>query len=228
MNVSKTMKRIITAIVVVILCIILGRLIISRYDARKEYYDNISALTDSLKVYKTKSGALAAEKTLYVGRYSDLKRINDSLYAAVEDMGVKKPNAVVGTIVRVINPQRDTVWHYEKTIEDDTTTYRNMFDFSDKWRILQGSVSYNKDSMRMHVDKDAVNFKYALAIKDNKVYMKSDNPYVKFDDATGLVIPKPKKKHWGIGPTISYGYDAINNRMSANIGIGIHYNILSW
>ena len=70
-------------------------------------------------------------------------------------------------------------------------------------------------------------FKYALAVKGNVVYMTSDNPYVKFNSITGLKIPKQKKeKKFGIGPSVFGGYS--NKGFVYGIGIGLQYNLISF
>ena len=79
----------------------------------------------------------------------------------------------------------------------------------------------------MHIEKDRIQFKYALAVKDNVVYMTSDNPYVKFNSITGLTIPKQKKeKKFGIGPSVFSGYS--NKGFVYGVGIGLQYNLISF
>ena len=57
--------------------------------------------------------------------------------------------------------------------------------------------------------------------------MTSDNPYVKFNSITGLIIPKQKKeKKFGIGPSVFGGYT--NKGFVYGIGIGLQYNLINF
>ena len=105
-----------------------------------------------------------------------------------------------------------------------------LFIISDKWRTLTGHVNYKDSILNIGIDKNSVEFKYALAIENNKVYMTSDNPYVKFSKTTGLIIPtyQQKKKRFGVGPVIFGGYDMQSNKIGYGIGIGISYNLIQW
>lgn len=201
--------------------------IISRCSYYKNVNEkNITALTDSIKYYKGKQGNVVAVKGIPEADYNYLKNINDSLYRLVESMRVSgKPDVVVGSNVTIDNGKRDTVWRY--TALQDTSTIYNRFDFSNKYRSLIGYVSVKEDSMRMSIEKDVVNFNYAMAIKDNQVYMTSDNPYVKFNTVTGIKIPQSKKeKKFGIGPVIYGGYG--NNGLGYGIGIGLQYSLIKF
>ena len=46
--------------------------------------NNIIALTDSIKYYKTKTGEIVASKTLLEGDLKTLKIVNDSLYNVIK------------------------------------------------------------------------------------------------------------------------------------------------
>lgn len=214
-----------------ILCMVAFFVCVTSTISRCSYYKNvneknITALTDSIKYYKGKQGNVVAVKGIPEADYNYLKNINDSLYRLIESMRVSgKPDVVVGSNVTIDNGKHDTVWRY--TTLQDTSTIYNRFDFSNKYRSLRGYVSVKEDSMRMSIEKDVVNFNYAMAIKDNQVYMTSDNPYVKFNTVTGIKIPQSKKeKKFGIGPVIYGGYG--NNGLGYGIGIGLQYSLIKF
>lgn len=218
-----------------ILCMVAFFVCMTSTISRCTYYKdtnekNILALTDSIKYYKGKQGNVVAVKGIPKADYTYLKNINDSLYRLVESMKVSgKPDVVIGSNVTIDNGKHDTVWKYLPIghVPSDTSTFYNRFDFSDKYRSLQGSVKVKDDSMRMSIDKDVVNFNYAMAIKDNQVYITSDNPYVKFNTITGLKIPEQKKvKKFGIGPMIYGGYG--NKGFNYGVGIGLQYNLINF
>lgn len=187
---------------------------------------NIIALTDSVKYYKGKYGNEVAKKTMIETDCKNLQNINDSLYRMIQSMQVKKPDIVIGGSTSIDNGRHDTVYIPTVTEITSKNIYRK-FDFSNQYRELTGNVNYTNDTLGLYIEKDRIQFKYALAIKDNAVYMTSDNPYVKFNSITGLTIPKQKKeKKFGIGPSVFGGYS--NKGFVYGIGIGLQYNFISF
>lgn len=197
---------------------------------------NIIALTDSVKYYKGKYGNEVAKKTMIETDCKNLQNINDSLYRMIQSMQVKKPDIVIGGSTSIDNGKHDTVWVLSASTADISATgvteitskniYRK-FDFSNQYRELTGNVNYTNDTLGLHIEKDRIQFKYALAVKDNAVYMTSDNPYVKFNSITGLTIPKQKKeKKFGIGPSVFGGYS--NKGFVYGVGIGLQYNFINF
>lgn len=195
------------------------------------YYKNINdkniiALNDSVKYYKGKYGNEVAKKTMIETDCKNLQIINDSLYRMIQSMQVKKPDIVIGGSASIDNGKHDTVYIPTVTEITSKNIYRK-FDFSNQYRELTGNVSYTNDTLGLYIEKDIMQFKYALAIKDNAVYMTSDNPYVKFNSITGLTIPKQKKeKKFGIGPSVFGGYS--NKGFVYGIGIGLQYNFINF
>ena len=187
---------------------------------------NIIALTDSVNYYKGKYGNEVAKKTMIETDCKNLQIINDSLYRMIQSMQVKKPDIVIGGSTSIDNGKHDTVWLPTVTEITSKNIYRK-FDFSNQYRELTGNVSYTNDTLGLYIEKDIMQFKYALAVKDNVVYMTSDNPYVKFNSITGLTIPKQKKKKkFGIGPSVFGGYS--NKGFVYGIGIGLQYNFINF
>lgn len=187
---------------------------------------NIIALTDSVNYYKGKYGNEVAKKTMIETDCKNLQNINYSLYRMIQSMQVKKPDMVIGGSTSIDNGKHDTVYIPTVTEITSKNIYRK-FDFSNQYRELTGNVSYTNDTLGLYIEKDIMQFKYALAIKDNVVYMTSDNPYVKFNSITGLTIPKQKKeKKFGIGPSVFGGYS--NKGFVYGIGIGLQYNFINF
>ena len=76
------------------------------------------------------------------------------------------------------------------------------------------------------ITKDIINFDYTVGMdKNNNIYVKSTNPYVKYNEISGFRISQPKKTHWSIGPSINIGYDPINLKPSFSIGASINYSL---
>ena len=220
-------KRILIEVFSVVAFFVFITLSINKCTYYKNVNDkNIIALTDSVNYYKGKYGNEVAKKTMIETDCKNLQIINDSLYRMIQSMQVKKPDMVIGGSSSIDNGKHDTVWVPTVTEITSKNIYRK-FDFSNQYRELTGNVSYTNDTLGLYIEKDRMQFKYALAVKDNVVYMTSDNPYVKFNSITGLTIPKQKKeKKFGIGPSVFGGYS--NKGFVYGIGIGLQYNFINF
>ena len=220
-------KRILIEVFSVVAFFVFITLSINKCTYYKNVNDkNIIALTDSVNYYKGKYGNEVAKKTMIETDCKNLQIINDSLYRMIQSMQVKKPDIVIGGSTSIDNGKHDTVYIPTVTEITSKNIYRK-FDFSNQYRELTGNVSYTNDTLGLYIEKDIMKFKYALAVKDNVVYMTSDNPYVKFNSITGLKIPKQKKeKKFGIGPSVFGGYS--NKGFVYGIGIGLQYNFINF
>ena len=220
-------KRILIEVFSVVAFFVFITLSINKCTYYKNVNDkNIIALTDSVNYYKGKYGNEVAKKTMIETDCKNLQNINDSLYRMIQSMQVKKPDMVIGGSSSIDNGKHDTIWVPTVTEINSKNIYRK-FDFSNQYRELTGNVSYTNDTLGLYIEKDIMQFKYALAVKDNVVYMTSDNPYVKFNSITGLTIPKQKKeKKFGIGPSVFGGYG--NKGFVYGIGIGLQYNLINF
>lgn len=220
-------KRILIEVFSVVAFFVFITLSINKCSYYKNVNDkNIIALTDSVNYYKGKYGNEVAKKTMIETDCKNLQIINDSLYRMIQSMQVKKPDIVIGGSTSIDNGKHDTVYIPTVTEITSKNIYRK-FDFSNQYRELTGNVSYTNDTLGLYIEKDRMQFKYALAVKDNIVYMTSDNPYVKFNSITGLTIPKQKKeKKFGIGPSVFGGYS--NRGFVYGIGIGLQYNFINF
>ena len=220
-------KRILIEVFSVVAFFVFITLSINKCTYYKNVNDkNIISLTDSVNYYKGKYGNEVAKKTMIETDCKNLQIINDSLYRMIQSMQVKKPDIVIGGSTSIDNGKHDTVYIPTVTEIASKNIYRK-FDFSNQYRELTGNVSYTNDTLGLYIEKDIMQFKYALAVKDNVVYMTSDNPYVKFNSITGLTIPKQKKeKKFGIGPSVFGGYS--NKGFVYGIGIGLQYNFINF
>lgn len=192
-------------------------------DAERIARNNIIALTDSIEYYKGKNGELVAEKTLLIGSMNDLKIANENLYNEIKSMKVNKPSAVVKIESVIQNEVHDTVI-VEKSAKSE-------FAFTNEWRDLRGIIyDTNSDSLGITLTKDEMYFDYTLAIKDSKLYMTSSNPYVKFNSATGIVIPEntkyESKKRWSLGPSLNIGYNPFSKSFEFTAGASLNLSLI--
>ena len=217
----KIISKILPWVFVIILGIVCIRQCNDKIEIRNEMNHNIEALTDSVKQYKTSSGDIAAEKAILIGDIDLLKKTNDSLYNKVKELGIKKPETVVYIKNDIIHEKHDTAW---KIISPEMM---HQFDFSNKWRELSGNVSLKDSIIGMTIDKDVVHIDYTMVEKDGRVYVSSENPYVRFNDIQGITLSKPKQKRFNIGPNIGMSFTS-DGKIKPSIGIGITYSLISF
>ena len=191
--------------------------------------NNIVALTDSIEYYESKTGELIAQKTMLTGEIKDLKEshskeLND-LYNDLNSM--KRKNAQMAAQIKgfIDNPAKDTVWKYD-TIKFEHSLVQ-PFDFSDNWRTLSGNITLKDDTMGLNIKEDQVFFDYTIAVEDGLIYIKSDNPYVKYDYVTAIQEQQKKPKRWNIGFQAGFGfqYGMFNKIADAGpyLGVGVSY-----
>lgn len=197
---------------------------------KENLYKSIEAITDSIRYYKGKNGELIASKKLLQGDIDLLKMTNKELYERLESMKQKDADHIIYVENVVQNPPDSAKWEFTPEEKKDSIKVKD-FDFTNQYRSLQGYITSTPSYLGMNITKDEIYFDYLLTTKGNEVFITSSNPYVKFNEVTGLVIPeqiKPKKKHWHIGPTVSGGYDVVNRRWGGFIGVGIMYDVISF
>jgi len=231
--ISKYLYRILVFIVFLFMVSLLITSIRSCQDYKDINNNNVVALTDSIKYYKTKYGEVYVSKTLLEGDLSTLKIVNDSLYQTIKDMKLNKPTSVVYIDNTIDNGSKDTSWvippipsNGDSIIAVYPMITRN-FEFNNKFRELEGDVTIKDTTLSLNINKDKVFVDYTLAIEDNKVYIKSNNPYVQYNKIQGIELPKPKKR-WTtvvIGPSISYGYNFNGSKFGPSVNISLTYGL---
>lgn len=191
--------------------------------------NNIVALTDSIEYYECKTGELVAQKTMLIGEIKDLKEsYSKELNCLYDDLNsMKRKNAQMAAQLKgfIDNPVKDTVWKYD-TIKFEKSLIQ-PFDFSDKWRILSGNITLKDDTIGLNIKEDQVFFEYTIAIEDGCIYIKSDNPYVKYDYVTAIQEQQKKPKHWNIGfqAGLGFQYGMFNKTIDVGpyLGVGVSW-----
>ena len=175
---------------------------------------NITAITSEAEQYKGKNGELIEKQQILIGDMNALKVANEDLYKRLKSMEVKNAEQALRIEGLIRNPQRDTIWQVNNDtiyIDRNINITRN-FDFSDKFRTLNGNVFVSDGNLGLNIENDIIRFDYTAAFKDGQLYITSDNPYVQYNNITGIQVPKQRKKRWNIG---LYG------------GFGVHYDMPS-
>ena len=216
--------HLIYATIIIVLLFALSISVKSCQENKQLYNNNVTALIDSVSYYKAKNGELVASKSLLEGDMSLLEKTNSELANELNSMKIKNPEQVVKIVTEYIKTPSDTVWAIDSTNANIT----KQFNFTDDYRSLVGDVYLKNNMLGLNISKDEVYANYTLAIKGNKAYITTNNPYIKISDIQGITIPTPKTKHFYLGPSINFGYDPIQNKPTFNVGISIGYGLFSW
>jgi hypothetical protein len=223
---NKYKSQIIMGGIIIILGLFLFRSMTNGLQSKHIYENNMKALTEQVEIWKTKAGNVVAEKTVLEGDYKLLKQTNEDLYEQIKALKVR-PKEVVYVETEIVNEIHDTTY----VVEPDTNKFTKKFDFSNDYRILTGTIEYNKPNLGLSIDKDIVLADFTVAIKDSKVYVTSTNPFIQYNDIQGVVLPKTKPKFSiGVGPSITAGYDLINKKPGVTAGVSVSaiYNLVSF
>lgn len=175
---------------------------------------NIEALSSEAEQYKGKNGELIEKQQILIGDMNTLKIANEDLYKRLKSMEVKNAEQALRIEGLIRNPRRDTIWQVNNDtiyIDRNINITRN-FDFSNRFRTLNGNVFVRDGNLGLNIENDIISFDYTAAFKDGQLYISSDNPYVQYNNITGIQVPKQRKKRWNLG---IYG------------GFGVHYDISS-
>ena len=228
-------KKYLVRILVILGFLLMMIITLSTIRTCKDYKDrnnnNVVALTDSIKYYKTKYGEVYVSKTLLEGDLNTLKIVNDSLYNTIKDMKLKKPTSIVYVDNTIDNGGKDTSWVIPQIpSQKDSVIYPMItknFEFNNKFRELEGNVTLKDTLMNLNIIKDKVFVDYTLAIENNKVYVKSNNPYVQYNKIQGIQLPQPKRRLTTlvVGPSINYSYDLNNKKFGPSLGLSITYGL---
>lgn len=194
-----------------------------RNDAR----NNIVALCDSIEYWQNKNGELIAEKTILDGEIDDLKFVNSEMYNDLTAM--KQKNAELAAKIEgyIENPKVDTLWQYSKDTLYIAKDIIQPFEFKNDFRLLSGNITLSQNTIGLNITNDLVYFDYTLAINDGIVSIKSDNPYVRYNNISGIQLPKAKPKRWNIGIQggLGFNFDLVSQRVGLGpyLGFGVSY-----
>ena len=197
--------HLIYAAIIIVLLFALSISVKSCQKNKQLYDNNVTALIDSVSYYKAKNGELVASKSLLEGDMSLLEKTNSELANELNSMKVKNPEQVVKIVTEYIKTPSDTVW----VVDSTNVNITKQFDFTDDYRSLVGDVYLKNNMLGLNISKDEVYANYTLAIKDNKAYITTNNPYIKISDMQGITIPTPKTKHFYLGDRKSVVWERV-------------------
>lgn len=226
-------KRTIIEVLVMIILFVWALTSMQRCSTMKLEYNtaknNIVALTDSITYYESTTGELIAQKTMLTGEIKELKESHskelNNLYNELNSMKRKNAQLAAQIDVLVENPARDTVWKYDSVLVVQSLV--QPFQFKDKWRNLSGNITLNDNKMGLNIKEDQVFFDYTIAVDDGLIYIKSDNPYVKYNKITAIQEQQKKPKRWNIGFQVGFGFQCGLFKKTIDVGpyagVGVSY-----
>lgn len=222
---SIKLKDIIYGLIIIVLVIFLSTAVNKCSNVQSEYKNNIAALNDTIRYYQDKNGNLVATKLAFESDIKTLQLLNEELFNELNNLKAKG-NITNGTQFSgtIDFDEKDTAY----VVKHDTIAkgFNKDFAFNNEYRILEGNVSYKNDTVGVNINKDQVNFDYTVAMDDkNNIYIKSSNPYVKYNQITGFQLPKQKVKHWSLNAFGDFGYNPSDNDRYMNLGVSVNYSI---
>jgi hypothetical protein len=167
--------------------------------------NNIKALTDTINIYTLKNQNLLYEKQGYI-----LDKQNLEKYIGIKEKEIKeiekKLDSSISTIAKLKGQVViDTIQVVDSIYIKDDVLY-NDFTYKDDWVYIAGVSTY-KDEL-FNTTLNSINVDIPLKVgttKDNKWFVTSENPYVKFTSIEGVNIEKAKPKRWSINAGVGAG-----------------------
>ena len=233
-------KNILMIISLIIIIILIMSTTCIRQD-NKKLKNNIKALTDSVHTLKTKNGELIyAKQSLILEKKeienyldiskSEVKELEKKLNSSLAYISSIKSNIIVDSIIMF-----DTI-----VINENSDTISVRFNYDDKWVSLNGKTLVYGTIGETHVDKLEIETPLKVGLtEDYKVFVLTDNPYLKIGDIDGAAIEnsivKQKKKRFGIGPFVGVGIGGGTNfnktpyfGWNVSIGICLTYSLIQF
>jgi hypothetical protein len=205
---------------------------------------NITALSDTLKLTKNKVGEVVKSKTLLLMDITNLKNSNSDLTTEINKLTSKdKKNLIeIDKLNIVINMQKDSLEKFKSgtpiVINDSTKVYpfNKINAFRDlEWNVEVVGKQINSVSSTLLSDKVMLDLVINKKKIDNNIILSvsSSNPYVNITNIDGSIIDLKaynslqKIKPFSVGLQLGYGLSTNNGIVfiSPYVGIGISYNL---
>lgn len=216
------------------------------------YQQNISALNDSIRTYKTKYGTLVHEKKVLISEKDEVDRYNTELSNEIKSL---KDNPIVVVKYKTKIEQTpfpvpvyleygNITWSEDSThmllpfVWDYDTTYSdgNFRSISGNF-IVEISDSNSANVKEFIINKDVLGISFTTGLTENKdgmveIFIKSNYPNFKPTNIDGVLIdPRESKviskyfppKRWGLG--VYGGYGLTLNPQYGNINSGLQIGV---
>lgn len=206
---------------------------------------NELALTDTMRILKTKEGKLLYDKSmLIIQSKEELERLTNfknSQISTLENELNSKVN-VITNLTGEVNTLNGRIKELNTQLEltDSVDIYKIKFGETDKWHTLNGYTELKSKTkplfFKTYLTENKINLSLIVGVTENyKIFVETDgNPYVQITNINGANLDVKKysnnttKKRWGVGINGGYGYSLISNKFEPNIGLGIQWIIFSF
>ncbi len=222
------------------------------------YKQNIAALTDSVRLYKTKNGDLVYEKAAFISESRKLKNLNRDL---AEEIKWFKDNPIVviktrtkikhDTIEVPVYPTKPGTWSNGALTQNFNWNLNQDYG-SGNYRKLEGNFDVYVDTMyklstsKLKINEDEIGISFTTGLTENRdglleIVVKSNYPGFQVSSIDGVLIDPRESdvikkffppKRWALGVYGGYGayLDPVQMRIGTGVqlGIGIQYNIIQW
>lgn len=227
---SVTKKRILSAVIA--LFVLLGTFIFlyHRNSVKSQeiaqYEQNWAAANDSVKYYKLKNGELLAERASFIMSEAEMKKQLELSDSELKDLK-KKLGSTLSQLAKVQSEVHiDSIYitSTPDTIAADTISA--PFRYSDEWLSVSGRFEYGSGTGRTLLSNVELPIPLTIGTSENnKFFVSTPNPYVQITEINSVIAPQ-KKKHFGIGVNVgpSVGWDFINNKPYAGVGVNIGFS----
>lgn len=208
---------------------------------------NITALNDSLIISKTKNGNLIADKGVLIAEKDNLYQLNSELAEEVKKIKgdvVRLTNTVIelsnqnpiildDTIFMLGNDSILVKW--QKHEQFDKYNFRTIMGETLLQRIDSNTNTYNSNTI---LTTNSIGLSLTTGLREIngklRIFVTSAYPGFSVTKLNGAEIdPKDnpiyknfveKKKPWGIGVQVGYGFN--NKGVSPFVGVGVSYNFI--
>lgn len=195
-----------------------------------KYEQNYKAAMDSIHFYELKNGEHAAAQQAWL---LNEKEMLAKLGMAKEELNdIKKRIGTPTTITQVVTETKiDTTYMPGEVIYAASDSMSAAFSFKDDWLQMSGRTDITPSKSNTVLYNLEMNTPLTVGMtKDDKFFVTTPNPYVKFTSITSIQNEKykPKKKHWGVGVNAGWGvyYDMKSKTLKTGPGatVGVNYN----
>lgn len=214
------------------------------------YEQNIAALTDSIRTYKTETGKLVYQKKTLISTSERLRKYNSNLSKKIKELEnnpitiTKFKTKIIRDTVKVYVYTHDPVWDLDSTQITFNYEWADSNHYSDgNYRYLSGNfinkidTSFSVTYTKMKIFRDEIGLSFTTGLQEGKnglaeIYIQSDYPGFKPISIEGALIDPRESdiirsyfppKRWGIGVYGGYGFygDFMNSRFGHGLQLGI-------
>ena len=211
---------------------------VGRNSLKEELYysnQNLIAANDTIKKLNDINAYIKSTYILKEKELNDLLNIsNDEISKLKKDLNDK-----ISYISKIeSNIKIDTMYITDTSISKDSTHTNIDFKYNERWVEFNGNLSFN--NLNNNLDNFKINYLNIPApltiglTSDNKMFVKSDNPYLNISRLDGAYIienlidknkQNPKWSH-GIGFGFGFQYGIVHKQIDfgPQIGYVINYN----